>query len=108
MNQPRKKIVFPSTSEIAKLRPYIRKIIATIAIDQPHAANAWISDRSSVGDFYLVDMEEHTAASITEKEYDIQIAMLSHRLGVGVVVEGTDLLVDIARKLSQEDEDATI
>jgi hypothetical protein len=96
------KIEIPSQKEVERLRPYVNKVLRAIGIDQPHALKAWITDRSSVGDFYLVNMEEITSASISEEEFKVQIAMLSHRLDLEVSPK--DLLIDVAKKLLTKSE----
>lgn len=94
-----RKIAWGSSEQIKGLRPYVDRVLAAIAQDQPHAANALVTDKSSVGDFYLVGMETHTAASISEEEYGVQISLLSQRLGVEV--SGSDLIADVANRLRE-------
>jgi hypothetical protein len=101
MPNPQRKIVWAKSPQVVELRPYVQRVLDAIAVDQPHAAKALVTDRSVVGDFYLVGMDDHTSASVTEDECQQQIAMVNHRLGVDV--SGTDLIVDVARRLCEEE-----
>lgn len=94
-----RKIVWAKDESVKDLRPYVQRVLDAIAQDQPHAAGAFVTDKSSVGDFYLVDMEEHTSASITKEQYTLQLALLSNRLGTEVA--GSDLIVDVAFRIRE-------
>ncbi len=96
------KIVFEDPSLIEALKPYIDRVLEAIAIDQPHALRAYVSSKTAVEHFYLVGMKRYTSASVTEWEYNRQLMMLSHRLGIEVT--GSELLVDVAKQLRDKDE----
>ena len=85
------------------LDPWIKKLLNEIAVEQPHAARAMVTDRSAIGDFYLVDMHEFTSAAITKEEYETQIKNLSSRIGFPVT--GTDLILTltVAEKMHEQD-----
>jgi hypothetical protein len=81
---------FPSTEYVEAYDQAISRLLAVIAeVRQiPGIANAWVSDRSSVGDFFFPDGSDH----------DVQLAEISRRLGL--LVKYDDNLVALARRIA--------
>jgi len=95
-----KGVEFASQEQIEYLNYYIQQVLDVVAevVEIPGIKNAWVSDRSSIGDFFLCKDRE----VCSKQEYCIcnftgELKEISENLGIEVVEK--TFLIDIAKKL---------